>query len=187
MDATDSHLAGHRNNIGCQDNRALDRRHQAVSPMDRKTPPRSGQPDARGERASEASKSFVDRGVNVIVASATPAIAIAKEAPHVRKFPIAMAPVADPLATGFADSVAPAGRPSDGLVDERSQSFGQAPSRHDAMNAFLIPRKFFRAECPCDFTRPDVGHLVGSELKSAQKTSDGLGMTHLTMKHLREI
>ena len=58
------------------------------------------------ERAREAAKAYVDRGVDVIVASATPAIAIAKQAAEARKIPIVMAPVADPIATGFAASIA---------------------------------------------------------------------------------
>lgn len=67
------------------------------------------------ERAREAAKGFVDRGVDVIVASATPAIAIAKDATQVRKIPIVMAPVADPLATGFAESIARPGGHLTGL------------------------------------------------------------------------
>jgi putative ABC transport system substrate-binding protein len=67
------------------------------------------------ERAREAAKGFVDRGVDVIVASATPAIASAKEATQVRKIPIVMAPVSDPVATGFADSIARPGGHLTGL------------------------------------------------------------------------
>ena len=58
------------------------------------------------ERTREAAKGFVDRGVDVIVAAATPVATIAKEATQARKIPIVMAPVSDPVATGLVDSIA---------------------------------------------------------------------------------
>ena len=58
------------------------------------------------ERAREAAKAYVDRGVDVIVATATPAVTIAKQATEAKKIPIVMTPVADPIATGFAASIA---------------------------------------------------------------------------------
>ena len=58
------------------------------------------------ERAREAAKAYVDRGVDVIVATATPAVTIAKQATEAKKIPIVMTPVSDPLATGFAASIA---------------------------------------------------------------------------------
>lgn len=58
------------------------------------------------ERAREAAKLFVERGVDVIVAAATPAATIAKQATAARKIPIVMAPVSDPLATGLVESIA---------------------------------------------------------------------------------
>jgi putative ABC transport system substrate-binding protein len=42
----------------------------------------------------------------VIVATATPALTIAKEATQARTIPIVMAPVSDPLATGLVESIA---------------------------------------------------------------------------------
>jgi putative ABC transport system substrate-binding protein len=58
------------------------------------------------ERCREAATRFVERGVDVIVAAATPAATIAKQATATRRIPIVMAPVADPLATGLVDSIA---------------------------------------------------------------------------------
>ena len=58
------------------------------------------------ERAREAAKAYVDRGVDVIVATATPAVTIAKQATEAKKIPIVMTPVSDPIATGFAASIA---------------------------------------------------------------------------------
>jgi putative tryptophan/tyrosine transport system substrate-binding protein len=49
------------------------------------------------------------RGVDVIVATATPAVTIAKQATEAKKIPIVMTPVSDPIATGFAASIAPPG------------------------------------------------------------------------------
>jgi putative ABC transport system substrate-binding protein len=57
-------------------------------------------------RAREAVRGYVERGVDVIVAAATPAATIAKEATATRKIPIVMCPVSDPLATGLAQSIA---------------------------------------------------------------------------------
>ena len=79
------------------------------------------------ERAREAAKAYVDRGVDVIVATATPAVTIAKQATEAKKIPIVMTPVSDPIATGFAASIARPGRPSDGHVDGRAGPVGQAP------------------------------------------------------------
>ncbi len=58
------------------------------------------------ERAREAAKAYADRGVDVIVATATPAVTIVKQATEAKKIPIVMAPVSDPIATGFAASIA---------------------------------------------------------------------------------
>jgi len=58
------------------------------------------------ERARAAAKDYVEHGVDVIVATATPAATIAKEATQTRKIPVVMAPVSDPIATGLVDSVA---------------------------------------------------------------------------------
>ncbi len=58
------------------------------------------------ERAREAARRYVERGVDVIVATATPAVTIAKEATQTRKIPIVMTPVSDPVATGLVDSIA---------------------------------------------------------------------------------
>jgi putative ABC transport system substrate-binding protein len=57
-------------------------------------------------RARDAARRYVERGVDVIVATATPAVAVAREATQTRKIPIVMAPVSDPLAAGFAESIA---------------------------------------------------------------------------------
>ncbi len=57
-------------------------------------------------RARDAARGFVERGVDVIVAAATPAVTIAKQATEARRIPIVMAPVADPLATGLVQSIA---------------------------------------------------------------------------------
>jgi putative ABC transport system substrate-binding protein len=56
--------------------------------------------------ARDVARRYVERGIDVIVATATPAVAVAKEATQTRKIPIVMAPVSDPLATGFAQSIA---------------------------------------------------------------------------------
>ena len=58
------------------------------------------------ERTREVAKAYVDRGVDVIVATAIPAVTIAKQATEAKKIPIVMTPVSDPLATGFAASIA---------------------------------------------------------------------------------
>lgn len=58
------------------------------------------------ERTREAAKGFVERGVDVIVATATPAATIAKEATQASKIPVVMAPVSDPVATGLVESIA---------------------------------------------------------------------------------
>jgi putative ABC transport system substrate-binding protein len=58
------------------------------------------------ERTREAAQRFVDRAVDVLVVTATPAVTIAKEAARMRNIPIVMAPVADPVATGLVDSIA---------------------------------------------------------------------------------
>lgn len=57
-------------------------------------------------RTREAVQRFVDRGVDVLVVSATPVATIAKQATQARKIPIVMAPVSDPVATGLVDSIA---------------------------------------------------------------------------------
>ncbi len=57
-------------------------------------------------RTREAVQRFVDRGVDVLVVSATPVATIAKQATQTRKIPIVMAPVSDPVATGLVDSIA---------------------------------------------------------------------------------
>jgi putative ABC transport system substrate-binding protein len=57
-------------------------------------------------RTREAVQRFVDRGVDVLVVSATPVATIAKQATQIRKIPIVMAPVSDPVATGLVDSIA---------------------------------------------------------------------------------
>jgi putative ABC transport system substrate-binding protein len=57
-------------------------------------------------RARDAARGFVERGVDVIVAAATPAVTIAKQATEARRIPIVMAPVSDPLATGLVQSIA---------------------------------------------------------------------------------
>lgn len=67
------------------------------------------------ERARVAAKDYVERGVDVIVASATPAVTIAKEATQARKIPVVMAPVSDPIATGLVDSIARPGGNLTGL------------------------------------------------------------------------
>jgi ABC-type uncharacterized transport system substrate-binding protein len=48
-------------------------------------------------RTRAAAKDFVDRGVDVMVVTATPAVAIAKQVTEGTKIPIVMAPVADPI------------------------------------------------------------------------------------------
>jgi putative tryptophan/tyrosine transport system substrate-binding protein len=58
------------------------------------------------ERARDAAKAYVERGVDVIIATATPAATIAKEATQASKTPVVMAPVSDPLATGLVESIA---------------------------------------------------------------------------------
>ena len=58
------------------------------------------------ERTRAAARRYVDGGVDVIVATATPVATIVKEATRERKIPVVMAPVADPLATGLVDSIA---------------------------------------------------------------------------------
>jgi putative ABC transport system substrate-binding protein len=58
------------------------------------------------ERTREAARRFVERGVDVLVVTATPAVTIAKEATRTRKIPIVMAPVSDPVATGLVNSIA---------------------------------------------------------------------------------
>jgi putative ABC transport system substrate-binding protein len=61
--------------------------------------------------ARDAARRFVERGVDAIVATATPAVTIAKEATQARKIPVVMAPVSDPVATGLVASIArPGGR-----------------------------------------------------------------------------
>lgn len=67
------------------------------------------------ERARAAAKDYVERGVDVIVASATPAVTIAKEATQARKIPVVMAPVSDPIATGLVESIARPGGNLTGL------------------------------------------------------------------------
>jgi putative ABC transport system substrate-binding protein len=67
------------------------------------------------ERAREAAKAYVDRGVDVIVATATPAVTIAKRATEAKKIPIVMTPVSDPIATGFAASIARPGGHLNGM------------------------------------------------------------------------
>ena len=57
-------------------------------------------------RARAVARDYVERGVDVIVAAATPAATIAKEATATRKIPIVMAPVSDPVATGLVQSIA---------------------------------------------------------------------------------
>ncbi len=57
-------------------------------------------------RAREAAQRYVERGVDVIVATATPAVTIVKEATKARQIPVVMAPVSDPVAGGFAESIA---------------------------------------------------------------------------------
>jgi putative tryptophan/tyrosine transport system substrate-binding protein len=57
-------------------------------------------------RTREAAKRFVERGVDVIVATATPVATIVKEETQAKPIPVVMAPVSDPLATGLVQSIA---------------------------------------------------------------------------------
>jgi putative tryptophan/tyrosine transport system substrate-binding protein len=57
-------------------------------------------------RTRETARRFVERGVDVIVATATPAVTIVKEETQAKQIPVVMAPVADPLATGLVQSIA---------------------------------------------------------------------------------
>jgi putative tryptophan/tyrosine transport system substrate-binding protein len=67
--------------------------------------------DGDVERTRKAAKDFADRGVDVMVVTATPAVAIAKQVTEGSNIAIVMAPVADPIAPGFAASIArPGGR-----------------------------------------------------------------------------
>jgi putative ABC transport system substrate-binding protein len=54
----------------------------------------------------EAAKRLVARKVDVIVATATPVATIVKQETQASQTPVVMAPVADPLATGLAQSIA---------------------------------------------------------------------------------
>ncbi len=58
------------------------------------------------ERTRDAARRLVERQVDVLVVTATPAVTIAKEATKERPIPIVMAPVADPVATGLVASIA---------------------------------------------------------------------------------
>lgn len=77
------------------------------------------------ERCRGAAKRFVERGVDVIVGAATPAVTIAKQATSARKIPIVMAPVADPLATGLVDSIARPGGHLTGMAMIRPDLAGK--------------------------------------------------------------
>lgn len=57
-------------------------------------------------RARETTRRFVNRSVDVIVASATPVATIAKEETQSSGIPVVMAPVSDAVATGLVQSVA---------------------------------------------------------------------------------
>jgi putative ABC transport system substrate-binding protein len=57
-------------------------------------------------RTRETARHFVERGVDVIVATATPVAMIVKEETQARQIPVVMAPVSDPLATGLVQSIA---------------------------------------------------------------------------------
>jgi putative tryptophan/tyrosine transport system substrate-binding protein len=61
--------------------------------------------DGNREKTREVLRSLIDRGVDILVVAATPAIHIAKELAQ-NKIPIVMAPVADPVATGLVQSLA---------------------------------------------------------------------------------
>jgi putative ABC transport system substrate-binding protein len=56
------------------------------------------------EKTREVLGSLVDRGVDILIVSTTPAIHIAKEL--TQKIPVVMAPVADPVSTGLVQSLA---------------------------------------------------------------------------------
>jgi putative ABC transport system substrate-binding protein len=60
--------------------------------------------DGSRERTAEAVRSFIERGADILVVTATPAVHIAKDA--TRTIPIVMSPVADPIATGLVASIA---------------------------------------------------------------------------------
>lgn len=66
------------------------------------------------ERTREVIRGLLERAVDVLVVSATPAAHIAKEA--TRTVPIVLAPVADPLATGLVQSLARPGGNITGLT-----------------------------------------------------------------------
>lgn len=60
--------------------------------------------DGNRDKTRDVLKSMVDRGFDILVVTATPAVHIAKEL--TQKIPIVMAPVADPVATGLVQSLA---------------------------------------------------------------------------------
>lgn len=61
--------------------------------------------DGNREKTREVLRSLVDRGVDILIVSTTPAIHIAKELSQ-NKIPVVMAPVADPVSTGLVQSLA---------------------------------------------------------------------------------
>jgi putative tryptophan/tyrosine transport system substrate-binding protein len=69
--------------------------------------------DGNRDKARDVLKSMVDRGFDILVVAATPAVHIAKEL--TQKIPIVMAPVSDPVATGLVQSLARPGGNLTGL------------------------------------------------------------------------
>jgi putative ABC transport system substrate-binding protein len=69
--------------------------------------------DGDRDKTRDVLKSMVDRGFDILVVTATPAVHIAKEL--TQKIPIVMAPVADPVATGLVQSLARPGGNLTGL------------------------------------------------------------------------
>jgi putative tryptophan/tyrosine transport system substrate-binding protein len=69
--------------------------------------------DGNRDKTRDVLKSMVERGFDILVVTATPAVHIAKELTH--KIPIVMAPVADPVATGLVQSLARPGGNLTGL------------------------------------------------------------------------
>jgi putative ABC transport system substrate-binding protein len=69
--------------------------------------------DGNRQRTQEVIGTLVTKGVDILVASGTPAVHIAKDA--TQTIPIVMAPVADPVATGLVQSLAHPGGNLTGL------------------------------------------------------------------------
>jgi len=71
--------------------------------------------DGKVERANQIAAEFVQTKVSVIVASLTPSVTAATKA--TQSIPIVMAPVADPVATGFVKSLAHPGGNVTGITN----------------------------------------------------------------------